>query len=410
MQKYFRITLCLLMASSAQAFNRSLFFRTSSFWGEPRFVKPWLSTLDIQVLGGSNHRSHDGYGDRTNLFTLYGCEDVSALSKASINEFGNRPLTLPRDPDFITFKAIADVFEADINWYQNFSYGFFTQFHLPAFAIRICPSGYIDPACCDEEDVNNYQPVWQQPVEELDTFLKPYNISTCIPTEGGLSDSTLFLGWSYSYEDTCYLDFIDTTIKTGVLLPTGKKKDQDVLFSIPFGYDGFYAIPLSWDISFGGYDWLTLGFHADSLFFLKKTKCIRMRTPDEVDTGIIILGEGRAEVQQGIVWRMGTYFKADHFFGGLSFLVAFAYEQKNKSTITPCDQDKFNISQGNNDPRFDKWARSMIHLQAEYDFAKDYSSVGTRFGIFYDHEMTGLRTLNINPAGGFLGIDVAWVY
>ncbi len=404
------LALCILSAIPAQGFNRSLFFRTSSFWGEPRFVKPWLSTLDIQVLGGSNHLSRNSCGDRTNLFTLYGCEDVKALSKASVNEFGNKPLVLPGDPEFITFKAVVDVFEADINWYQNFSHGFFTQFHLPAFAVRICPSGFVDPECCDDEPSHRYQPVWQQPVEELDPFLKQYNITTCIPTEGGLSDSTLFLGWSYSYEDTCYLDFIDTTIKTGVLFPTGKKKDQEVLFSIPFGYNGFYAVPLSWDLSFGAFDWLTLGFHADSLFFFKKNQCLRMRTADEVDTGIIVLGEGLAEVKHGTVWRMGTYFKADHFFGGLSFLVAFAYEQKNKSTVTPCDQEQFDTCQVNNDPRFDKWARSLVHLQAEYDFAKDDLCVGTRFGIFYDHEMTGLRTFNINPAGGYLGIDVAWVY
>ncbi len=402
------LALCLLSISAAQGFNRSLFFRTSSFWGEPRFVKPWLSTMDVQVLGGSNHRSRDGCGDRTNLFTLYGCENVNALSKASVNEFGGKPLVLPGDPEFITFKAVADVFEADINWYQNFCYGFFTQFHLPALAVRICPSGFIDPECCDDLH-SRYHPVWEQPVEELDPFLSQFNINTCTPTEGGLSDSTLFLGWSYSYEDTCYLDFIDTTIKTGVLFPTGKKRNPDELFSIPFGYNGFYAIPLSWDISIGAFDWLTFGFHADTLFFIKRTKCLRMRTPDEATSGIIVLGQGLAEVKHGTVWRMGTYIKADHFFGGLSFLLAFAYEQKNKSIVTPCD-DQFDPCQVNEDPRFNKWARSLTHIQLEYDFAKEDSCVGTRFGLFYDHEMTGLRTFNINPFGGFLGVDVAWVY
>ena len=403
------LALCALSITTAEGFNRSLFFRTSSFWGEPRFVKPWLSTMDIQVLGGSNHRSRNECGDRTNLLTLYGCEDVTALSKASVDEFDGKPLELPGNPERITFKAVADVFEADINWYQNFCYGFFAQFHLPVFAIRICPSGFIEPEEC-EKPSSKYCPVWQQPIEELNPFLEQFNIHTCNTDEGGLSDSTLFLGWSYSYEDTCYLDFIDTTIKTGVLFPTGKERDRDQLFSIPFGYDGFYAVPLSWDITFGAFDWMTFGFHTDSLFFFKKTQCLRMRTPDEALTGTIVLGKGLAEVKPGIVWRMGTYFKADHFFGGLSFLLAFAYEQKNKSIVTPCDTEQFNACHVTNDPRFDKWARSLVHLQLEYDFAKEDSCVGTRFGIFYDQEMTGLRVFNINPAGGYLGIDVAWVY
>ncbi len=409
MNKYL-LAACLLITAPANGlFNRSLFFRTSSFWGESRFVKPWLSTLDVQVLGGSNHRSRDACGDRTNLLTLYGCEDVAALSQAS-EQLGGKPLVLPGDPDFITFKAVADVFEADINWYQNFCYGFFLHFHLPAIAVRICPSGFINAEEYGEEKISRkYSPVWEQPVEELNPFLSQFNLKTCIPAEGGLSDSTLFIGWSHSYEDTEYLDFIDTTLKTGVLFPTGKKRQLDELFSIPYGYNGFYAIPFYWDISFGAFDWLTFGFHADTLFFLKREQCLRLRTTEEASSGIIVLGEGRADVKHGTVWRLGTYIKADHFFGGLSLLLAFAYEQKNQSTIMPCDPE-FDACKTNEDPRFDKWARSLAHIELEYDFAKDDSCVGTRFGFFYDQEMTGLRTFNVNPAGGYFGIDVAWVY
>lgn len=403
------LSLCLLSITSISGFNRSLFFRTSSFWGEPRFTKPWLSTLDIQVLGASNHRGRDGYGDRTNLFTIYGFEDVAALSRASVREFGAEPLALPGDPELITFKAVADVFEADVNWYQNFSHGFFTHFHLPVFEVRICPSGYFEPQC-DHKPAHKYNPYWQQPVEQLDPFLNQFGITTCSTSDGGLSDATLFLGWSYSYEDTDYLDFIDSTIKTGVLFPTGKKRNEDELFSIPFGYNGFYAIPLSWDLSIGALDWFTWGFHTDTLFFIKRTQCLRMRTPEEADCGIIVLGKGLAEIDHGTVWRMGTYLKADHIIGGLSLLVAFAYEQKNKSTVCPYDETLFDTRMVTSDPRFDKWARSLFHMQLEYDFAKDDSCVGTRFGFFYDHEMTGLRTFNINPAGGYFGLDVAWVY
>lgn len=389
-----------------KGFNRSYFYRTSAFWDEPRFVKPWLSSLDIQLLGGSNHRGRDSEGHRTNLTSIYGPENVVALSKAN----PENPLVLPGNPKKISFKAVADVFEADFNVYQNFTCGFFTQFHFPMVILRIFPSGIVDDEALCDRPCKHYTPAWEQPLALLSPFLRDFDLSTKRTDGAAASDSTLFLGWSYTYEDTCYLDFVDTTIKTGILFPTGKKAHIDEIFSIPYGYNGNWAIPLSFDLSLGMYDWMTFGYHADVLFFLKKKQCLRMRTVDEACTGIIVLGKGLAEVHHGTVWRMGTYVKADHFYNGMSILLGFTYEQKNDDTIEPCDTSRFNPAHVNADLRFQKWARSIVHFIFEYDFARWDSLVGTRLGIFYDLEMTGQRVFNINTAGGYLGIDVAWCF
>ncbi len=405
--RYLGLVLCLLTCTNpTKGFNRSFFYRTSSFWDEPRFVKPWLSTLDIQLLGGSNHRGRDSKGHRVNLTTIYGSENVAALSLAS----PGLPLVIPGNPQKISFKAVADVFEADFNWYQNFTSGFFAHFHFPMVILRLFPSGFVDDDALCERPCKHYTPAWEHPLDLLCPFLKQFDLSLQRTNGAAASDSTLFLGWSYTYDDTSYLDFIDTTLKAGVLFPTGKKVDTDEVFSIPYGYNGHWAIPLSLDIACGGYDWLTFGYHADALFFLKRKQCLRMRTPNEACTGILVLGKGLAEVEYGTVWRMGTYIKADHFYNGLSVLLAFSYEQKNKSTVSPCDTTRFNFAQVNADLRFQKWARSIVHFLFEYDFTQCDSFAGTRLGVFYDLEMTGQRVFNINTAGGYLGIDVNWCF
>ncbi len=405
--QYLGLLLCLLsFASPLKSFNRSYFYRTSSFWDEPRFVKPWLSTLDIQFLGGSNHRGRDSKGHRVDLTTIYGPENVAALSAAS----PGMPLNLPGNPQKISFKAVADVFEGDFNFYQNFTAGFFTQFHIPMVILRIFPSGYVDENSLCDRPCKHYTPAWEHPLDLLCPFLRQFDLSARRTDGAAASDSTLFLGWSYTYDDTCYLDFIDTTSKTGVLFPTSKKAHIDDIFSFPYGYSGHWAVPLSFDISCGYYDWLTFGYHADALFFIKKKQCLRMRTPKESCTGIIVLGKGLAEVDYGTVWRMGTYIKADHFYNGLSILLAFTYEQKNRSTVTPCDRALFNAAHVNADLRFQKWARSIVHFLFEYDFTQPDSRAGARLGVFYDLEMTGQRVFNINTAGGYLGIDANWCF
>lgn len=401
----YRILCMLMLASSMNGFNRSFFYRTSAFWDEPRFVKPWLSTLDVQLLGGSSHRGRGKNDCPVHLTSLYGPENIAALSQAA-----GVPLVLPNDPRCIEFKAVADVFEADFNLYQNFCGGFFAQFHLPMVILRIFPSGFINsgPGCM--LPCKHYTPAWDHPLGLLEPFLERYNLSLARTDGAALSDSTLFLGWSYTYDDTCYLDFIDATIKTGVLFPTGKKASPREIFSIPYGYNGHWAVPLSGDLSLGIYDWVTFGWHADALFFLKKNECLRMRTAQESTTGLIVLNEGPADFQYGTVWRLGTYAKADHFFNGMSFLVGFTYEQKNRDTIDPKDKNLFNSEHVNNDQRFQAWSRSIVHFLFEYDFVCPGSRAGARLGVFYDHEISGKRVFTINTTGGYLGIDVNWCF
>lgn len=403
--------LCMLVLSQfclhiEALFNRSLFFRTSSFWDEPRFEKPYLATYETQLLGGSNHNGTNGCHKKTNILSIYGPENIRSLIKAS----PDLPLVLPDNPHDICFQGVADVFETDFNLYQNFSRGFFVHFHLPIIVLQTYPSGYLQDDCCCRKASKDYKTAWQRSLQPLNTFLSNFDIAACMHREAGLSDSTLFIGWTKSFENTCYLDFIDFTAKTGVLIPSGKKKNVHQLFDVPLGYNGHWAIPLLADASIGIFDWLTVGLHADSLFFIDKKQCVRMKAPHQKETGFIRLGLSQAIVDHGTVWRVGTYVKADHFFNGLSLLLGFSYEQQNRTRLLPCDTKLFNPDFVNDDEQLKKWDRSIAHLLAEYDFTCEGSFAGPRIGFFFDKQMTGKRVYNISTLGGYLGLDISWCY
>jgi hypothetical protein len=393
----------LLVMPLAYSFNRSLFFRTSSFWDEPRFEKPFLTSFDIQLLGGSNHKGHNSHGTKTNVFSIYGPENIDLLSTLS----GKKVVGLPDKPKSILFQGIVDVFEADLNVIQNFNDGFFLHFHLPVLLVRTLPSGYHE---VEHRRYRHYQPAWQMTLSSLTPLLDEFGLSACGVRQGGLSDSTLFVGWTHSFDMTQYFDFIDTTVKTGILIPSGKKKNENLIFDIPYGYNGHWAVPFSWDISLGAFEWFTWGFHSDCLFFFEKRQCVRMKTCEECVTGLITQSKGSAEIEPGIVWRLGTYFKADHVYKGLSLVLAFSYEQANKTNVIPHDKRMFNKHHVNLDPRFEKWSRSIVHMGIEYDFTSERKQRGTRLGLFYDHQMTGLRVFDVNTPGGYVGIDVNWSF
>ena len=135
-----------------------------------------------------------------------------------------------------------------------------------------------------------------------------------------------------------------------------------------------------------------------------------MKAPHQACTGLIRLGRGTARVDEGTVWRVGTYVKGDHFFNGLSLMLAFSYEQQNRTKLKPCDTVEFPTAFVNNDERLKKWDRSIVHLWAEYDFTCEDSLVGPRIGFFYDRQMTGNHVFDISMLGGYLGIDVNWCF
>ena len=209
---------------------------------------------------------------------------------------------------------------------------------------------------------------------------------------------------SWNYEELEELDYIDTTLKTGILFPTGARKNQNLAFDLPSGYDGYYALPFSTDASLGAFEWLTVGYHTDVLFFIPQTRTIRMKT-DLEQSGFFKLGLGTARVRPGSLWNINGYLKADHLAKGFSLLVGYTYSQKNDDTICPCNRS-FVGSIVNSDEMFKSWNMHTLHLQAEYDFTQEEKSYGFRAAIFYNQVLGGKRIFKTNMAGGSLGVDI----
>lgn len=389
----------ILFSVSLKGFDRSFFYRTSSFWGEPRFERTKLTTFEAQVSGGSTRLSKNPNKKTTSIFGLYGPDEFFCLTENGSNLTNNQQIK-----KFI-FTGVFDLFEANFNFYQNFVCGFFVHFHLPVVSMQIFPNGCKEISSKKDDDFSNHF-FCQSNFTKFKECFKDY-IDLRPVTKRGLSDTTLFLGWTKNYEDTCYLDFIDFTFKAGILFPSGKKKNESFLFDIPLGYNGHWGIAWWTDVSIGAYEWLTVGLHTDGVAFISKHNLIAMRT-SESSTGLIRLKKGCAKIDSGPVWRIGLWTKADHICWGLSFLMAFAYEQKNKTFVIPEQKDFFDINIVNKDQRFKSWSRWIYQFIFEYDFAYVGRFFNPRVALLYNHQIAGKRVFNTNILGGYFGCEVAW--
>ncbi len=373
------VYLCVVtfFVTTLESFTTHHFYRASYMPTEPRFETGLLGALDIQLAGGSAHKGRNKHGDSTDLISVLAGNPGSELFHKSPTRFFH---------DCCSRFTEFHLFETNITFTQNICYGFFLQAYIPVRLMQF-NSFLHRPAC-----------VTDQVARIVNT--KHHHLLTQTNT-GGLADSVFLLGWTKNYVYTDYVDFIDATLETGLLTPTGRLRKRCNIFDIPFGYNGHFAIPLTLDVSTGALNWLTFGTHADALFFFKRTQalCIDQRRT-----------ANRISVHPGILWSLGGYVKADHFARGLSCCLGVSYVQNQAAKLFPLciakSLARFRLK--STDPILRKWSMTTLNLLVDYDFAGTINCLGPRVAFFYNWQATGRRVFKTNMIGGCLGSEIEW--
>lgn len=416
--KHITIGSILLLSSVSWAVDNPHFYRaTNTIFNEPRIEHDHLTSLDITLAGGSTNKSRNSYHDIVPLFDLYGITNIRTLTLNTPNQDPSNPYqqildnlaTITTEDTFATLSVDGTfkIIESNLSYTHNLPKGFLIYFHLPVRNLQIQHPTFTDLSPNFPAIPNKNTPEWQQFLDTFIPIMNNYGINTCPTNQTGIGDFTTLIGFTHNYQDTKVLDFIDGTITLGMLTPTGKKKNENKLFSLPLGYNGHWGFPLNGTISIGTYEWITLGAYAHALFFLKNNRSIRLKTSEE-QSGIIKLAADNTTIKKGTIWNTGIILKADHFIYGLSFMAAYSYAGEQKSHLTPCNTNLFNTAIANTDPMLKGWNMHTVNLLVEYDFAKQNSKIGPRLGVFYNCQVGGTRVFKTNVTGGSFGLDIGW--
>jgi hypothetical protein len=191
------------------------------------------------------------------------------------------------------------------------------------------------------------------------------------------SDLAVQGGWTHSYKNTTELDFVDCTFKAGFYIP-----DPSIMKN-EFGYL-FKTNPgaiLTGELSFGFFEWLTVGFNCEGIITNQKEYFIL--APETIINGNSITFE--------------TFVKADHVIKGFScgFGYTFSHEFERKTVgTTPFSK--------NTSTQHD------IHLMLEYDFTKKQAVLGPRIGFAFHSTVGGKNCLKSSLTQGTLGIEISF--
>ena len=456
---FFGFIACIIFLAGQNicAYDNSHFYRASFFFGEPRFEVKGLTSADLFVAGGSTCQGYDACGFKTCLLNIYGPHNMLFLGKGVPDQDLSRETDslmqqlslIPQKDNFgkLLFSGQFNAFEMVFSFAQNFTRGFFFHMYLPVRKLEISSFSFCDLSpkrggqtcrplnCCDAKSSCNDHPYdddcdrernclyklsdkdyscpndenvyWQAFLRMFTRILREHQLSISDVCMDGSGDITFFLGWTSNYEDFENIDYIDGTIRLGVIAPTSHLRDPDFAFSLPLGYDGHTGFIASLDTAFGLYDWVTVGAYLDLIVFNKKTKCMRIKTACE-QNGFIKLAKDMVCYDKGNIYNVGAYFKADHIVGGFSFILGYIFAAKQDDYITQCGFTCIDCDIANSDQMLKRWRMHTINFLAEYDFSRENRKFGPRLGIFYNLVAGGRRIFATDMGGANFGFEVSW--
>lgn len=393
------------------------FFRATNFLRpiqEPRLDRPWLASFDMYVARGTTKTSRNACRDKTELLNIFGpenmvkvgagvpCKDPKNIIDANLLQLAQLPC---RDCfGQLLFCGKFELTEFNFIWTQNFTHGLFLQVLVPYLKMELSDVCFSDLSPCDSICPNKNTPEWQTFLCLFNQMLERYDLCVSGFKHNKIGDVGIFGGWTSNYQETEVLDYIDTTVRLGVVIPSGHESCPDIVFDLPTGYDGHTGIFGNFNGAIGVYDWLTIGTSIDALFFRDKTRCIRLKT-DANQNGFIKLAQGKATIDKGTIWSVYVYMIADHVIKGFTLLGSYSFTNKRSDSVSPCDCKIFDPTVVCCDPQFQDWNQHVLHFLAEYDFSKECSRFGPKFGVFYNYQIGGKRVFINNMAGGIIGFD-----
>jgi hypothetical protein len=410
--KYYYLLFCICCALALiQAHDNAHFWRPPLFIYESRFEKKKLTTLDLYLFGGNTRCSRNKESKKAPLLDIWGPQKLQNLSQnlpfLDPNNFLDQILiNLKNLPQYqnsatLSYGAMFDLFEMYIDFYQNIVKGFFIHMQLPIRVIKLDNIKYHDKY---SKKQNTIPVEWQLFLNNYQQILNHFNVNHCSIHSADQGDFTLSVGWAQNYENTEYIDFIDTTVEFGALFPTGRKKNPFFLFDIPSGYDGHWAFYADWRASIGLYDWLTIGTFINGLFFFDRAKTKLVST---AGTTIIKLARAHVIEKRGTLWMPGLYIKADHFIDGFSLLFGYSYTKKETDRLFSCDNN-FPNHLINKDKSLKGFKMHTLQSIISYDFASEVCPYAPHIGFFIIIPLSGKYIFNLYTGGALIGLDCDW--
>lgn len=225
-------------------------------------------------------------------------------------------------------------------------------------------------------------------------------------TRSGVGDLVVLLDWFRDfYQNKPFLKCVRVNWRLGIGFPTGLREDENLLFAVPFGWDGAVSMPfgLGIDLTLGSY--FKGGIDVQLTQIFGHTRQHRIKT-DLQQTELLLLQKTCAFIDSGLVQRFNLYVELFRMVKGLSFEVGYQYLKRGENEIALKTQE-FSTNIANTSPRLDSYTMHHMIPRFIYDFGVHMPEGRTRpeLNLYARLPFNGRNVALVPMIGAIFSVD-----
>ena len=223
----------------------------------------------------------------------------------------------------------------------------------------------------------------------------------------GIGDFVVQAAWMRDFPQCrTLLQNVRTQARFGVIFPTGKREDEDLVLAFPFGNDG------AWALQFGGGIDLNFGYtmrggiDVEFIYQFGNTRCRRVKSAQD-QTDLLFLTKVPVYREFGLGQQYNIYLESCNLWCNTSLKLNYQLLKRNDDRIDVAN-DRIDSRIANNAESLFDWTAHSLIFMVRHDLWRDYecTSLFPTISAFVKWGFNGKRALLANTAG--IEISVAF--
>jgi len=397
----------------------SLLLCTTTFSGSPvNFLRPYDVNLrpshwadqklqfSSMTLFGSSTKAYNGAGDSVNEMSyLHNKQDAIGMLKGFTQGTEQAAIldgfvALAEDGAIGQFTVSGDfqithsfVFGARYHTNNNFWIGAF----IPAYNARLKNVVWTDlTQSVTAEDTYAKENITNAFHANVDRLGQGLNLKDW--EKAGLGDFSVVGGWTGKFvQYKPWLKRVDTSVKVGVTLPTGAKKDEDKIMSVAFGNDGTVGLIVGAGLDMNFKHWFDAGVEVEFMHLFNNTRERRIKTHSQ-QTELLLLKKTSVNIDHGFTQKFNLYVEPK-LFKGLSLRLAYQHIKQGGTTLYVVSND-YSSTTANTAEGIKEWTTHNVILQAKYDMAtQEKNKRRPQLSVYFNQPFNGRRSVQTGSVG-----------
>lgn len=318
------------------------------------------------------------------------------LNRLDANDDGTRGhLCISGDLDLKAAAALS------ARWF--FHQDWFISAHVPVYSMTLSRFKLFD-----QTQNNNVADCRVKNLLTNDILANIKSLDNCLDlscwTRTGLGDITLLLNWFRDFpQEKELLNNARVNWRIGLAVPTGKRRDEDKIFALPFGYDGAFSIPFGFGLDLTYARYVKAGFDVELTQIFGDTRDRRIKTHED-QSEIILLQKALAYKDFGLTQKFNLYLQFHKILKGFSFLTGYQFLKHGKDTLSLCS-NQFSDNIANTAEILKEYTMHHMIVNASYDCSDTGWRTRPYFSVYARLPFNGKRVAVNRTVGFVLGFN-----